>query len=120
MLPDGSNSTGEVFEDHRSLGLGALALYRVDTGYRVAPVLELEAGFTAHQYRRIAHIPTGVAFTIAMPDVSATVLHAGAALLLEYRLANRWVFASGVGVQAENGGLTPWTLSVPLRVGVIW
>jgi len=119
-LPDGSKSPGDLYEDHRSFGLGTLGLYRIDTGYKLAPLLELEAGFTTHQYRRIAHVPAGVAFTIAMPDVSETVLHGAAALLLEYRFANRWIAASSVRVQAENGGLTPWSLSVPFRLGVIW
>jgi len=119
-LPDGSQSTGDVFEDHRSLGLGALALYRLDTGLQLAPVFEVEAGFTSHQYRRIAHVPAGAAFTIPLPDVSETVLHGSAALLVEYRFANRWVAAAGVGVQGETSGLVPWSLSVPLRFGVIW
>src|SRR5690242_21275068 len=30
-VPDGTQSTGDVWSDHRALGLGALALYRVDT-----------------------------------------------------------------------------------------
>lgn len=119
-MPDGSISTGDVFEDHRSLGVGAVAIYRYDTGLHLAPVFELEGGFTSHQYRRIAHVPTGVAFTIPLPDVSETLLHGSAALLLEYRFANRWIAAGGVGVQGETGGLVPWSVSVPLRFGVIW
>lgn len=43
-----------------------------------------------------------------------------AALLLEYRFANRWVAAAGVGVQGETSGRVAWSLSVPLRFGVIW
>ncbi len=113
-------AAGDVFEDHRSLGLGVLALYRLDTGLHLAPVFEVEAGFTSHQYRRIAHVPTGVAFTFPLPDVSETVLHGSAALLLEYRFAERWIAAGGVGVQGETGGLVPWSVSVPLRFGIIW
>ena len=52
-MPDGSLSEGDVYEDHRSLGLGALVVYRVDTKTSLAPLLELEAGFAAHEFQRI-------------------------------------------------------------------
>ena len=119
-MPDGSVSTGDVYLDHRSVGLGALALYRLDTGLHLAPVLEVEAGFTSHQYRRIAHVPTGVAYIIPLSDVSETVFHGAAAVLVEYRFANRWIAAAGVGVQVEPGARVPWSVNLPLRVGVIW
>ena len=119
-LPDGSQSTGDVYDDHRALGVGALALYRVATGFALAPVLELEGGFTTHEYRRIAHVPGGAAYTVSLASVSETVLHGAGALLFEYRLTNRWIVATGVGVQVEAGGLTPWSAFVPFRVGCIW
>ena len=115
-LPDGSASSGEVYEDHRSLGLYALALYRVDTGLSLAPLVELEGGLTAHQYRNIAYVPSGVAYSVGLPDVSQTVLHVSGAVLLEYRFSNRYVVATGIRVQAE-GGQNPWAVVVPLRVG---
>ncbi|WP_160308984.1 hypothetical protein [Anaeromyxobacter sp. PSR-1] len=119
-MPDGSVSTGDVYLDHRSVGLGALALYRLDTGLHLAPVLEVEAGFTSHQYRRIAHVPTGVAFTIPLSDVSETVFHGGAALLVEYRFGNRWIAAAGAGLQVEPGARVPWSVNLPLRAGIVW
>jgi hypothetical protein len=119
-LPDGSVSPGDAYLDHRSLGLGALALYRMDTGLHLAPALEVEAGFTSHQYRRIAHVPVGVAYTIPLSNVSETVFHAATALLVEYRLGNTWTVSAGLGVQFEPGARIPWAVNLPLRVGVIW
>lgn len=119
-LPGGEQSSGDVYQNHRSLGLAALAHYRLDTWPRLAPAFEVEAGFTSHQYRRIEHMPAGVTYTIELPDISETVLHGAVALLLEYRLGNRWVAAIGLSLRGEAGGFTPWTLGVPLRVGVIW
>jgi hypothetical protein len=119
-MPDGGQSVGDVYADHRSIGLGALALYRVDTGRALAPLVEVEAGFTAHEYRRIEHVPAGVAYKIELPNASQTALHGSLAALLEYRFANRWVAMAGLTAQAESGNLQPWSLSVPLRLGMIW
>ena len=119
-LPDGSVSPGDAFLDHRAVALSALALYRLDTGLHLAPMLEVEAGFSTHQYRRIAHVPAGVAFTIPLADVSETVFRAASALLLEYRFGNRWTASGGVGVQVEPSSHAPWAVLVPLRVGAVW
>ncbi len=118
-LPDGSQSTGDVYDDHLALGVGALALYRVDTGLHLAPIVELEGGFTTHEYRRIVHVPGGAGYTVPLASVSETVLHGGGAMLLEYRFRTRWIVATGVGVEFEQG-LTPWTVVVPFRVGCTW
>lgn len=119
-LPDGSVSPGDAYLDHLAVALSALALYRFDTGLHLAPMLEVEAGFSSHQYRRIAHVPAGVAFTIPLADVSETVFRAASALLLEYRFGNRWVASGGVGVQVEPSSHAPWAVLVPLRVGAVW
>ncbi len=119
-MPDGSVSRGDVYLDHRSIGIGALALYRLDTGLHLAPVLEVEAGFTSHQYRRIAHVPAGVGYIIPLSGVSETVFHGAAAMLVEYRFGNRWMAAAGAGVEVEPGARVPWSVNLPLRVGVIW
>lgn len=119
-VPGGSRSAGDVYFDQRSLGFGVLGLYRVDTGYAVAPVVELELGFTTHQYRRIAHVPAGRAFFVSLPDTSETALQASTALLLEYRFRNSWIVIAGATVQVEPGGFTPWSVTVPIRFGRIW
>jgi hypothetical protein len=118
-LPDGRTSAGDVYVDHRALGLGALALFRFSAGYSVVPALELEAGFTVHQYRNMIHVPAGASASLPLSDVTQTVAHGSATLLLEYRFKNQWVVSSGAGVQLE-GGLAPWSVFVPVRVGRIW
>lgn len=119
-MADGSESAGSVFADHRAVSLGAVGLYRFDTGLAFAPVLELEAGFATHQYRRIEHVPAGVGFKYELGSKTQNALYGAGAVLLEYRFANRWVAMTGVSVRAETGDLQPWSLSVPLRVGVVW
>ena len=119
-MPDGSSSLGDVWEDDLSIGLGALALFRVDTRMSLAPVVELEGGFTSHQYQRIEDIPAGATHTIPEPGASRLAPYGSAALLLEYRFRNRWVAAAGIALQGESGGLMPWGVRVPVRVGIIW
>ena len=116
---DGTTSRGDVFADHFGFGFGALALYRVDTGYSLAPVFELEAGFTIHDYGNVVHVPTGAAYRTALPGVSETVVHGSGTLILEYRFRNYWVASAGVGVQVEDGRM-PWSVFVPFRLGRIW
>ena len=119
-MPDGSRSLGDVYEDDLSLGIGALALYRFDTRTSLAPVAEVEAGFTSHQFQRIEHIPAGATHTIPERGVSRVALYGAAALLVEYRFRDRWVAAAGIALQGEGGGLMPLGVRVPVRVGVIW
>ncbi len=118
-LPDGTKSQGDVYSDHRALGLGALVLYRLDVG-ALAPVFELEAGFTSHQYRNVIRIPANASYSRPLDDVSETVFHGSGTVLVEYRLGNRWMVATGVGGQVEPHGLTPWSVFVPFRVGRVW
>jgi hypothetical protein len=119
-MADGSESVGSLFADHRSISLGAVGHYRFDTGRAFAPVVELEAGFAAHQYRRVEHVPAGAGFKLDLGNKSQDALYGAGALLLEYRFANRWIAMTGISVRAETGDMQPWSLSVPLRVGVIW
>jgi hypothetical protein len=118
-VPDGRTSAGDVYVDHRALGLGALVLFRFSAGYSVVPALELEAGFAVHQYRNIIHVPAGASVSLPLSNVTQTVAHGSATLLLEYRFKNHWVVASGAGVQLEEG-LAPWSVFVPVRMGRIW
>lgn len=106
-MPDGSESVGSVFADHRSISLGAVGHYRFDTGVAFAPVLELEAGFAAHQYGRVEHVPAGAGFKFELANKDQDALCGAGALLLEYRFANRWVAMTGISVRAETGDLQP-------------
>jgi hypothetical protein len=115
----GTPSRGDVFADHFGFGFGALALYRVDTGYSLAPVFELEAGFTIHDYGNVVHVPSEAAYRTPLAGFSETVVHGSATAVLEYRFRNYWVASAGVGVQVE-GGRVPWSVFVPFRLGRIW
>ena len=118
-LSDGSPSTGAVYLNDLAIGGGALALLRLDTGYRLAPVLSLEVGVNHHSYTEIDHVPSGAGYRIAFPDVSEFALSARAEFLLEYRFTDRLIAAAGISTVAEQGHM-PWQLGVPLRFGVIW
>jgi hypothetical protein len=115
---DGSTVTGDVFVDDRSLDVGGVVLWRVDTGYSLAPVLELGAGLAVHEYRNISHYPAGGGI-VALASTSEAVAYGSGTVLVEYRFRDRWLATTGVGVQVE-GGRTPWSLLVPFRVGMIW
>ncbi len=119
-LGDGSTSYGDVYEDHWSLGIGALAAYRLDVRGSLAPVAELEAGVASHKYDRIEHVPSGATHTIPEGGKSTTELYAAASLLAEYRFSTRWAAAAGVSAQMESGGLRPWAIAFPVRVAYVW
>lgn len=119
-LENGSQSQGEVYLDHSTVGLGGLLHYRVDTRAALAPVLELEAGVVANRYSRVVHIPEGVTYTLPLSGGSDAQGYASAAFLLEYRFANRWVAAAGVAGELEAGGFRRKEFRVPLRLGAIW
>ena len=112
-------TVGDVYEDHLGIGLGAVLLYRVSTDHPLAPLFELEGGFTNHSFSRVAFIPKGSTYSYPKSSVSYVALYGAAAVLLEYRFLTRWVAAAGVSVQRESGHV-PWGVSVPLRVGVVW
>jgi hypothetical protein len=119
-LGDGSASYGDIYEDHWSLGIGALAAYRFDIRGPLAPVAELEAGVVAHKYDRIEHVPSGATHTVPEGSKSSTELYAAASLLAEYRFANRWAASAGMSGQLESGRLRPWSVTFPVRVAYIW
>jgi hypothetical protein len=119
QMQGGSRAQGDVYEDHRAFGAGGLLLYRFDTHAPLAPVLELEGGFASHQYSRITFIPSGATNSYPQPSRSQTSVYGSASLYVEYRFATRWVASAGVTAQVESGDM-PWSIRVPIRVGVIW
>lgn len=116
---DGTQLGGDVFVDHRAVSVGGLALWRFETG-ALAPLLELGAGVTVHEYRNVAVVPVGSSAGMALPSRPETEFYATGTVLLEYRFWERWVASVGVGVQVEPRGLAPWTVFVPFRVGRVW
>ena len=78
-------------------------LYRFDRGCSLAPVLEVGAGVSTHQYRDIAVFETGNSVGVGLRGQSETRFCAAGAVLLEYRFRDRWVASVGVG---QGGGRT--------------
>ena len=120
LLPDGSQSTGDVYANHSALGLGVLALYRLDTGRHLAPVLELEGGFTLHEYNDVAQVPAGASYFVPLPNTWEAALHGSGTVLVEYRFASKWVALAGLGVRLEASGENPWSVFIPVRIGRVW
>ena len=118
-MQGGSKAQGDVYQDHGAFSAGGLLLYRFDTHAPFAPVLELEGGFSSHQYSRIAFIPTGATNSYPQASRSRTGVYGSASLCVEYRFATRWLASAGVTGQVETGDM-PWSIRVPIRVGVIW
>jgi hypothetical protein len=116
---NGVKTVGDVYEDHLGIGLGAVLLYRVSTDHPLAPLIEIEGGFTNHSFSRVAFIPKGSTYSYPQSSVSYVALYGAAGVLLEYRFLTRWLAAVGVSVQRESGQV-PWGVSIPLRVGVVW
>lgn len=120
-LPPGVDSTGDVYSDHFGVSLGALLHYRFDTGQLVVPVLEIEGGITVHDYHDIIQVPGGATYSISLASLSEVVVQGSATVLFEYRFKNAWVASTGLGVMLEpSGGLMPWSVSIPIRLGRIW
>lgn len=120
ILSDGSPSDGVTYEDLVAVGATAFALYRFDTGTRLAPLLQADLGLTSISYTKVAHIPTGSSFAIGFPDVSETVLELRASARAEYRFSDHLVASGGIGAIVNPGALRSWALYLPFTFGWIW
>jgi hypothetical protein len=118
--PGGVTSTGSVYADQLSFSIGAVGLYRFDTGSKFAPLLGLEGGVIHHRYSNVAQYPDGGSYGISQADNSETRPYGRASLALEYRFASRWAASAGVAAQYEPESMSPWQFAFPMRVGFIW
>lgn len=116
----GTSNTGRLYADTLSFQLGALALYRLDTGHALAPALSFESGVVRRTYSNIGLTPDGASYSLRQANNDETLLYVRAALTLEYRFWERFVASAGVAGQLEPGGLMPWQISIPVNVGLIW
>lgn len=119
-LADGTRPSGTLYEDLLGVSVGAVALYRVDTGYRTAPTLSVEAGFGSYSYSRRAHAPNGATYSVPVPSVSYLAPYLRPAIGLEYRMSDRLVAGVAVAVELAPGAHKPWALGVPFSFGLIW
>jgi hypothetical protein len=118
--PDGTRSQSDIHVDHRAIGVGGVIAYRVDNGYALAPVLEVGCGLAVHQVRNVVQVPQGGTVGTQLEGSSDVVVYGSGGMLLEYRWRDRWLASAGVMVQAETAGPTPWSFSVPVRIGYIF
>jgi hypothetical protein len=116
----GTSNTGRLFADTLSFSVGALALYRLDTGRPLAPMLSLEGGLVRRSYTNVALTPNGASYGLPVDDNSETLAYGRLTLSLEYRFWQRWIASVGLAGQLEPSGLMPWQISVPISVGMIW
>jgi hypothetical protein len=120
VQPDGSPLTGTFFLNAWTVGLSALALYRFDTGYALAPVARVQVGLTRHAFTHQQLIPEGQRFAVDVPGEARLALTAGASLGAEYRWNAHLVASVAVRVGRSFQVRAPWAVELPLAVGWVW
>lgn len=120
QLPDGTRPTGTLYEDLFAVSLGAVAHYRVDTGYRTAPTLSLEAGLASYSYTNRIHSPNNAGYAFTVRSTSDTAPYVRPAVGVEYRATDRVVVAVSVAAELAPGVHQPWAIGIPFNVGLIW
>jgi hypothetical protein len=111
---------GTLYENVLAVGADALAAYRLDTGYPVAPVARLQFGGTYQSYLGQQLVTNDMAHAVALPDKSELVWGVQLGLGAEYRFGDHLVASLGVAARYSLSGLIRWQLSLPLTAGVIW
>ncbi|MFY0584379.1 hypothetical protein ACN28S_67755 [Cystobacter fuscus] len=69
-LADGSRPRGRLYEDLLGLSLGAVAAYRYDTGYSIAPVVRVELGLAGRFFHNRTFLPSNTTVQISEPALS--------------------------------------------------
>ena len=119
-LPGGPTYPGTLVASAQAFSASALILYRLDTGYHLAPVLAGEAGYTAQSLHDVALVPQGTNYGIPLSSRTDSAPFARASALLEWRFANRFVSLAGVAVTRTGLQSAPWQCTFPMMVGMIW
>jgi len=120
-LEDGSSTpVGTYFQNGMTVGLGALAQYRFDTGFALAPIARLEVGLNFAQLVGAQLQPDGRDFGIDFAAEGRAVFAARGLVGVEWRVSERWVGSVGIGYRRNFGGSVPWEISVPLGIGLVW
>lgn len=119
-LQDGSRPTGALYANTHGFGGGLLARWRFDTGFAVAPFLQLELGGAWRRFRVQQLIPTGRDFAIGLPDVDTSGLDGRLVVGGEYRIGDHLLLELLVGARRSTAALMPWQLSGSAAVGVVW
>lgn len=119
-LADGSTPTGTLYANAHGFAGGALARWRFDTGFAVAPWVQLELGLGWQRFSLQQLIPTGRDFAIPLPlrdELSPEARLAGG---VEYRLLERLLLQLVLGVRRNFGAVAQWQFDLSLGVGVVF
>lgn len=119
-LDDGSRPRGSLYEDLLGLSVGAVAAYRYDTGYSIAPVLRAELGLTGRLFHNRTFLPANTTVQIAGPSLTEWAPYSHLALGAELRFSDRWVAALGLGATKHFRGRIPWEVDASLVIGRVW
>lgn len=119
-LDDGSRPRGLLYEDLLGLSVGAVAAYRYDTGYSIAPVLRVELGLAGRFFHNRAFLPANTTVQLAQPSFTQWTPYSHVALGSELRFADKWVAALSVGATRSFRGRVPWQVDTSLVIGRIW
>lgn len=119
-LDDGSRPRGRLFENLLGLTIGAVAAYRYDTGYSIAPIVRAELGLSGRFFHNRTFLPANTSVQIAEPSLTEWTPYSHVALGAELRFADKWVAALGVGATRSFRGRVPWQVDASLVIGRIW
>ena len=120
LLPDGTPSSGAVFEDVTAFSATGLLAYRLNLGRPFTTVAQVEAGLVSLAYGNIGHVPQGTNYSIGFPKESETRLELRASLRGDYRFGEHFLVGAGLGIVAHPGAMNSWSVIVPVTVGWIW
>lgn len=119
-LADGSRPRGRLYEDLLGLSLGAVAAYRYDTGYSIAPVVRAELGLAGRLFHNRTFLPANTTAQIAEPSLAEWTPYSHVALGAELRFADKWVATLGLGATKHFRGRIPWEVDASLVIGRVW
>ncbi|RKH92983.1 hypothetical protein [Corallococcus sp. AB038B] len=117
---DGSQPQGDFFQNLTGISLAAVAAYRVDTGYDLAPVFRLELGAAYLRYSALQFYPANVSLALDVPTRSEFAPTARAVAGLEYRFASSYVASIGLSARRNFGARAAWSVDLPVHFGLIW
>jgi len=118
-LADGSKPTGTLYENAFGAGGGALVRWRFDTGFSLAPFVQLELGVAWARFEKLQLIPTAKTFGIDLPLVDEIAPDGRAVVGLEYRLGERFLISLHLGGRRSLNRVSQWQLDVALAAGVV-
>lgn len=120
VLTNGTQSTGTVYMDVRSMGATLLAQYRFHLRTRMVPFVQAEVGLTSLSYENVVHVPSAASYGVPFPNVTEVALEVRAGAGLEYRFGDSVVASVALQAVVTPGALQTAGLQIPVSLGWIW